>query len=138
MSGVFVSLHRYLMRLHGFLDFFRLLSRNFRPFGGRIFMAVWMNHLRFFAGLNRFRRSFLRLLAVVLFLLDDFLIVGNVSWIGHRLMIRPCGIPQPYPKTKRSRNGEGVGAIEGLGRWRNLHRGLLACIFLRSDWSVSR
>jgi hypothetical protein len=80
----------------GRLDDVRVLSRGLSPFGRGIFVGVGVLHFVLFAGLHGFPRNRGRGLAVMFLFLNDFLIVGNVSWIGHRLLNRPWGLFQPY------------------------------------------
>ena len=78
------------------VDFFRVRGDGFphgigcfglslRALGRGIFVFVRMLHLRLPAGLHGLGLSTLcGIFTVMLFLLNDYLIVGNVSWIGHR------------------------------------------------------
>jgi hypothetical protein len=69
----------------GFLDLFGFLRGGFRTLGGRVFVSVSVFHLGFFTGLNRLGDSAFRWVLAMMFLfLEDFLVVGNVSWVGHR------------------------------------------------------
>ena len=65
--------------------FLRLGLDRFLPFGGRVGVLFVMFHLRLFAGLDVIDRGAFGWISTVLFLLvKDFLIVSDVSWIGHR------------------------------------------------------
>ena len=68
---------------------FGLLGLSFRALGRGIFVLVRMLHPGLFPRLHRFGNGTLGwVFAVMLFLLKDFLIVGNVSRIGHRSTYR--------------------------------------------------
>ena len=70
---------------HGLPHFFGLGFDGFLPFGGGVGVFFVMFHLRLFAGLDVLDGSaFGRVGSVLFFLVKDFLIVSDVSWIGHR------------------------------------------------------
>ena len=67
--------------LRRFLDLLRLLRGCFCPLGSRVFVRVGMLHFRFPARLHFLRRTRRWIFAVVLLLLDDFLVVSYISWV---------------------------------------------------------
>jgi len=66
-----------------FLDRFRCISRGFCPLGRGILVLVRVTHLGLSPGLDGFSGSSPWILAVVLLLLNDFLIVSDVAGIRH-------------------------------------------------------
>lgn len=79
-----VNVRLLVMRGHRFVNLFDLVGSRFSALGGRVFMSVGMLYRRLFPGLHRRRRTCRGVLAVMFLFLDDFLIVGNISWVGHR------------------------------------------------------
>ena len=92
-----MEVHLLVVRLDGFLHRLQFFGSGFGAFGGGVFVLVGMLHLRFLPGLNRLRRARGGIFTVVFLFLKDFLVVGNITWIGHRPQNRggcrwqPCG-----------------------------------------------
>lgn len=82
---MFVEVRFLGVRFNRLFDFRSFLGRGFSPFSGRVFVCVGVLHFRFFPGLNSFDGSSGgRVLPTVFLLVQNFLIVGDVAWIGHR------------------------------------------------------
>jgi len=71
------------VRLDRLLDCRRLFGRRRGSLGGRILVLFRMHQLGFLAGLNVFRRHGRLGFRVVFLLLENLLVVGYVSRIGH-------------------------------------------------------
>ena len=85
---MFVKVRLLAVRFDGGLDGFGFFLRVLGAFRGRVFVSVGMFHPGLLAGLHCLHGPGARVFAVVLLLVDDFLVVGNVAWIGHRRSVR--------------------------------------------------
>lgn len=101
-----VNVRLFRMCCDGFPHGFGLLGLSFRAVGRGIFVLVRMLHPGLFPRLHRFGHGTLGwVFAVMLFLLKDFLIVGNVAWIGHRSKDRACIGRRPTARERVARRG---------------------------------